>query len=78
MNDYMKEEYAWELFLNVRDNEKRAEGREEGLAEGRVEGENKLAALFSKLFAAGRIKDAEKASVDEEYRSKLSAEFRMG
>ena len=34
--------------------------------------------FFSKLFAAGRIKDAEKASVDEEYRSKLSAEFRMG
>ena len=74
----MKEEYAWELFLNVRDNEKRAEGREEGLVEGRKEGENKLAALFSKLFAAGRIKDAEKASVDEEYRSKLFAEFRMG
>ena len=62
------------MLMWVRDNEKRAEGREEGLGEG----ENRLVALFSKLFAAGRIKDAEKASVDEEYRSKLFAEFRMG
>lgn len=53
-------------------------GRTEGLAKGRTEGENTLAALMSKLFAMGRIKDAELAAKDPEARKRFYQEFGIG
>lgn len=43
--------------------------------DGKIEGENKILTLMQKLFAAGRIEDAQKVSFDEEYRVKLLKEF---
>ena len=42
---------------------------------GEKNGETKVADLFSKLFDAGRVADAERASKDGEYRDKLLAEY---
>lgn len=44
---------------------------------GRGEGESLLGELITKLFAAGRAKDAELAAKDEEARKKLYEEFGM-
>ena len=49
-----------------------AKGRAEGEAKGRSEGENRLAELISKLLAAGRNDDIERASKDPQYRGKAS------
>ena len=43
--------------------------------DGKIEGENKILTLMQRLFAAGRIEDAQKVSLDEEYRAKLLKEF---
>lgn len=42
---------------------------------GKIEGENKILTLMQKLFAAERIEDAQKVSLNEEYRAKLMKEF---
>ena len=55
-----------------------AKGRAEGEAKGRSEGENRLAELISKLLAAGRNDDIERASKDTQYRGKLYKEFGIG
>ena len=55
-----------------------AKGRAEGEAKGRAEGENRLAELISKLLAAGRNDDIERASKDPQYRRKLYEEFGIG
>ena len=55
--------------------EGRAEGQLAGRIEGLKDGENKLAALMTKLFAAGRTKDAELAAKDAEARKRLYREF---
>ena len=61
--------------------EGRAEGREEGRAEGRAEGEkvgeSRLADLITKLFAAGRGDEVEKAVSDEKFRAGLFTEFNI-
>lgn len=49
--------------------------REEGRAEGRAEGESNILNLMQKLFAAGRMEDAQKAANDKSFCSKLLAEF---
>ena len=46
-----------------------------GKAEGKAEGENLILALMQRLFAAGRVEDAQKASMDNAYCTKLWAEF---
>ena len=55
--------------------EGRAEGREEGRVEGRAEGEkvgeSRLADLITKLFAAGRGDEVEKAGSDEKFLTSL-------
>ena len=64
-------------------NEKMREGEARGVAIGEARGEargvaigeNKLAELFSKLFALGRSNEAEKAANDAEFRAKLLKEF---
>ena len=38
---------------------------------------NALAKLMQKLFAMGRLKDAERAANDSEYREKLLKEFSL-
>lgn len=55
--------------------EGRAEGREEGKLEGKAEGESMIVSLMQKLFAAGRMEDAQRASIDNAYRKKLLIEF---
>lgn len=45
--------------------------------EGRAEGEGLLAALISKLFESGRMKDARRAAEDEEARKRFYREFGM-
>ena len=54
-------------------------GRMEGRAEGRQEGENsainKISAVFSKLLAAGKIDEMNKAIQDREYLKKLMEEY---
>ena len=50
-------------------------GKAEGRAEGKAEGENLILTLMQKLFAAGRVEDAQKASNDAAYCAKLLAEF---
>lgn len=47
----------------------------QGIAKGKVEGETSILTLMQKLFAAGRVADAEKASNDKAYCAKLLAEF---
>ena len=42
---------------------------------GKAEGENLILTLMQKLFAAGRVEDAQKASNDAAYCAKLLAEF---
>lgn len=42
---------------------------------GKLEGENLILTLMQKLFAAGRVEDARKASNDAAYCAKLLAEF---
>lgn len=51
------------------------EGIAKGKAEGKTEGAQNILTLMQKLFAAGRIADAEKATRDTAYCSKLLAEF---
>ena len=58
--------------------EREEKGRAEGEAKGRAEGENRLAELISKLLAAGRNDDIERASKDTQYRGKLYEEFGIG
>ena len=53
------------------------EGRARGRQEGRAEGEGLLAALISKLFESGRMKDARRAAEDEEARKRFYREFGM-
>ena len=53
----------------------RNEGRAEGRAEGIIKGEELILTLMSRLFAAGRFEDAQKASSDKEYRTLLLSEF---
>ncbi len=43
--------------------------------EGRAEGESSILTSMQKLFAAGRIKDAQKAANDKSFCAKLLAEF---
>ncbi len=50
-------------------------GRVAGRAEGKIEGEAKLASLISKLLAAKRYDDIEKATVDEAARKRFYKEF---
>ncbi len=52
-----------------------AKGKAAGIVLGKAEGENVILTLMQKLFAAGRIEDAEKASNDKSYCAKLLAEF---
>lgn len=42
---------------------------------GKAEGECMVATLMQKLFAAGRMEDAQRASIDNAYRKKLLIEF---
>ena len=51
--------------------------RDEERQEGRAEGEDRAMALMQKLFAAGRIDDAKKASEDPEYKKQLLKEFAL-
>ena len=53
----------------------KAEGKAEGKAQGKAEGENLILTLMQKLFAAGRVEDAQKASNDHAYCTKLLTEF---
>ena len=53
----------------------KAEGRAEGKLEGKAEGESMIVSLMQKLFAAGRMEDAQRASIDNAYRKKLLIEF---
>lgn len=46
-----------------------------GKAEGKAEGESMIVTLMQKLFAAGRMEDAQRASIDNAYRKKLLIEF---
>lgn len=46
-----------------------------GKAEGKAEGESMIVTLMQKLFAAGRVEDAQRASIDNTYRKKLLIEF---
>ena len=55
----------------------KAEGRAEGRTQGRAEGESLMGSLITKLFAAGRISDAELAAKDEEARKRFYKEFGM-
>jgi len=48
---------------------------EKNQAIGQEKGENNILTLMQKLFAAGRVADAEKASNDKTYCNKLLAEF---
>ena len=50
-------------------------GRAEGLAEGLVEGEARSSKLLDRLFAADRIDDAKRVTIDPAYRARLFAEF---
>lgn len=50
-------------------------GKAEGKAQGKAEGENLILTLMQKLFAAGRVEDAQKASNDHAYCTKLLTEF---
>ena len=50
-------------------------GRTEGITLGRTEGETTMMSLFSKLFAEGRIGDAQKASTDRAYLRQLLDEY---
>ena len=50
-------------------------GRQEGRAEGRQEGENRILAFFSKLLAAGKTDEMNKAIQDREYLKKLMDEW---
>ena len=42
---------------------------------GKAEGESMIVTLMQKLFAAGRMEDAQRASIDNAYRKKLLIEF---
>ena len=42
---------------------------------GKAEGESMIVSLMQKLFAAGRMEDAQRASIDNAYRKKLLIEF---
>jgi len=59
----------------------RTEGLQEGLQKGRAEGEKEgqgtILALMQKLFATGRIEDAQKASCNKEYCAKLLKEYNL-
>ena len=57
--------------------EGRVEGRAEGRVEGRAEGENNFAELISKLYAAGRETEIQKAAEDKAYRAALFKEFQI-
>ena len=50
-------------------------GESRGIAIGEVRGENRMIALFSKLFAAGRTADAERATTDRAYLQQLFDEY---
>ena len=50
-------------------------GRMEGRAEGRQEGENKILSFLSKLLAAGKTDEMNKAIQDREYLKKLMEEY---
>ena len=50
-------------------------GRMEGRAEGRQEGENKILSFLSKLLAAGKTDEMNKAIQDREYLKKLMEEW---
>lgn len=49
--------------------------REEGRDEGRSEGQEDILALMQRLFAAGRMEDAQRAAEDKEFCKKLLEEF---
>lgn len=52
-----------------------AKGMATGMATGIVKGETVILALMQRLFAAGRIEDAQRASTDKQFREQLLAEF---
>ena len=53
------------------------DGIRKGRAEGRAEGENNFAELISKLYAAGRETEIQKAAEDKAYRAALFKEFQI-
>ena len=53
------------------------EGRAEGRAEGRLEGENRLSILMSRLFAEGKMEEAQRAVNDAEYRKMLYKKYQF-
>lgn len=52
-------------------------GQERGREVGREEGEDRFAALMTRLFQAGRAKDAQRAAQDPAFRKELYREFPM-
>ena len=51
------------------------EGFKEGLKEGLKEGENRVAALFKRMKADGRLQDFDNALEDKNAREKLYKEY---
>ena len=49
--------------------------KDEGRAEGRAEGEERLSILMSRLFAEGKVAEAQRAVNDAEYRKQLYKEY---
>ena len=55
--------------------EERREGFKEGFKEGLKEGENRVAALFKRMKADGRLQDFSDALEDKNAREKLYKEY---
>ena len=49
----------------------------EDFDEAEARGENRLAALISRLFSLNRVEDAQRCSLDAEFRERLYKEFQM-
>ena len=86
MSSPEKRQFVWNRRLAQLDynsqldsarSEGRAEGRAEGRKEGQTEGENRFAALMTKLFSMGKMKEAEKAASDPVYRDKLYKQYEI-
>ena len=82
LNDYLAEEEAATVMYAFADQERefskalRKEGQA-GEARGIAKGENKMAELMQKLFALGRVDDAQKAASDQIYRNQLFQELNI-
>ena len=67
-----------ELDYNSQMKSAMKEAKAEGLAEGMAEGEKRLTELLGKLFAQGRVEEAERAVAEQAYRESLYLQYNIG